>query len=234
MFTVTFGCSRCEICFCVHVSDTNPHIASGSTGHHAQQTHRVRQTPHRYHSINYCFQLVSWKSSVTDKAVRVYSMSHCNYIWIGECRLGRLGSFRYSERKDSSSNWLWINMQIQEYYIKFPLLSEGRGGPGTYRRPGMPHGVFEKWIRRSRLLRLSSQLSAWRRDDLCKQRGDRQGKRERRALGMDRELWNERTDNVRSLSAKSTLGDSNATLALKNGANLNTSELSFSRDCHCL
>lgn len=39
------------------------------------------KTPHRYHSINYCFQLV--KSSVTDKAVHVYSMSHCNYICIG-------------------------------------------------------------------------------------------------------------------------------------------------------
>ncbi len=127
---------------------------------------------------------MSRKSSVTDKAVSVYSMSHSNYIWIGDCRLGRLGGFRYSERKDSSSNWLWINMQIQEYYIQFPLLSEGRGGPETFRRPGMPHGVFEKWIRRSRLLRLSSQLSAWWRDDLCKQRGDRQGKRERRALGM--------------------------------------------------
>lgn len=124
---MTFGCSRCEICVRVHVSNTNPHIASGSTGHHAQQTHRVRQTPHRYHSINYYFQLVSRKSSVTDKTVHVYSMSHSNYIWIGECRLGRLGGFRYSERKDSSSNWLWINMQIQEYYIKFPLLSEGRG-----------------------------------------------------------------------------------------------------------
>ncbi len=178
----------------VHVSNTNPHIASDSTGHHAQQTHRVRQMPHRYHSINYYFQLVSRKSSVTDKAVSVYSMSHSNYIWIGECRLGRLGGFRYSERKDSSSNWLWINMQIQEYYIKFPLLSEGRGGPETFRRPGMPHGVFEKWIRRSRLLRLSSQLSAWWRDDLCKQRGDRQGKRERRALGMDTDRVAKRED----------------------------------------
>lgn len=120
------------------------------------------------------------------------------------------------------------------YKISTSLRGTRRGGPGTFRRPGMPHGMFEKWIRRYRLLRLSSQLSAWRRDDLCKHRGDRQGKRERRALGMDTELWNERTDNLRSLSAQSTLGDSNATLALKNGANVNTSELSFSPDCQCL
>jgi len=42
-------------------------------------------------------------------------------------------------------------MQIQKYYIKFPLLYEGRGNPETL--AGLAcHTLFEKWIRRSRLL----------------------------------------------------------------------------------